>query len=53
MKWVQIKIDPTDTASLDTGWIHPAGVDATIEKDLARQAAEDEDDARRDAARYA
>jgi putative transcriptional regulator len=53
MKWVQIKIDPTDTASLDSGWIDPAGVDATTEKDLARQAAEDEDDAIRDAARYA
>ena len=31
----------------------PAGVEATTEKDLARQAAEDEDDAMRDAARYA
>ena len=53
MKWVQIKIDPTDTASLDSGWMDPAGVKAATEKDLARQAAEDEDDAMRDAARYA
>jgi len=53
IKWVQIKLDPTDTASLDAGWIDPAGVDASTEKDLARQAAEDDTDARRDAARYA
>ena len=31
----------------------PAGVEATNEKDLARHAAEDEDDARRNTARYA
>ena len=53
MKWVQIKMDPNDTASLDSGWMDPAGVEATNEKDLARHAAEDEDDAMRDAARYA
>ena len=53
MKWVQIKMDPNDTASLDSGWMDPAGVEATNEKDLARHAAEDEDDARRNTARYA
>jgi len=48
-----VKIDPADTSSLSTGWIDPAGVDATREKDIARQAASDEAEAMQDAARFA
>ena len=53
MKIVRMKIDPKDSATLATGWIDAAGVDATTEEDIARHIAEDEAEAMQDAAKYA
>ena len=53
MKTVRMKIDPQDPATLAVGWIDPAGVDATTEEDIARQAAADEAEAMQDAAKFA
>ncbi|WP_006786229.1 hypothetical protein [Thiorhodospira sibirica] len=53
MKTVRIKIDPTIPASLASGRIDPARVDATTEAELAKQAATDEANAIQDAARFA
>lgn len=53
MSTIRKRIDPGDPASLASGWIDTAGVDATTEKDIARHIAEDEAQAMQDAARYA
>ncbi|MDA8327545.1 helix-turn-helix domain-containing protein [Halothiobacillus sp.] len=53
MKTVRVKIDPTQPATLAAGWIDPAGVDATSEEDIARQAAADDAEAMQDAAKFA
>lgn len=53
MKLVRMKIDPADPASLASGRIDEARVDATTEADIARHIAEDEAQAMQDAARYA
>ncbi|MDO8960409.1 MAG: helix-turn-helix domain-containing protein [Rhodocyclaceae bacterium] len=48
-----MKIDPQDPATLAAGWIDPAGVDATTEVDIAKQAAADEAEAMQDTAKFA
>ena len=53
MKLVRRKIDSSDPATLATGWIDSAAVDATTEADIARHIAEDEAEAMQDAAKYA
>lgn len=53
MKTVRVKIDPVDASSMASGWIDPAGVDATTEDDIARQTAADESEAMQDAAKFA
>ena len=50
MGTVRIRIDPNDPATLSTGWIDEARVDASTEEDIARHIAEDEAEAERDAA---
>lgn len=53
MKTVRVKIDPAVPASLRQGRIDPARVDATTEKDIAVQQADDAAEAMQDAARFA
>lgn len=53
MKIVRMKIDPAIPATLASGWIDAAGVDATTEEDIAKQEAADEAEAMQDAAKYA
>ena len=53
MKTVRIKIDPAIPASLASGRIDPARVDATTEAELAKQTAADEANAMQDAAKFA
>ena len=53
MKTVRITIDPTGPATLASGRINPARVDATTQADLAKQAASDEAEAMQDAAKFA
>lgn len=53
MKTVRVKIDPADTPALSSEWIDTAGVDATTEEDIARQASSDEKEAMQDAAKFA
>jgi putative transcriptional regulator len=53
MKTVRITIDPTVPATLASGRIDPARVDATTQTDLAKQAASDEAEAMQDAAKFA
>mgnify|MGYP001413442499 CR=1 FL=1 len=53
MKTVRARIDPAVPASLASGRIDRARVDATTEADLARQAAADEAEAMQDAAKFA
>jgi hypothetical protein len=51
MKTVRMKIDPAAPQTLQVGCIDTARVDATTEADIARQQAEDDAEAMRDAAR--
>ena len=53
MKTVRVKIEPVKSASLSSGWIDRAGVDATTEENIARQAAADEAEVMQDAAKFA
>ncbi len=53
MKTVRMTIDPEDPASMARGRIDPARLDATTERDIARQTAADEADAMLDAAKFA
>lgn len=53
MKTVRMTIDPSIPASLVSGWIDAAGVDATTEEDIAKQEAADEAEAMQDAAKFA
>ena len=53
MSTTRVKIDPRDPATLPSGRIDPAVVDATTEADIASQQREDEAQARQDMARYA
>ncbi len=53
MKTVRVTIDPRNPATLPAGRIDEARVDATTEKTIARQAASDDAQAMRDAARFA
>lgn len=53
MKTVRMTIDPAVPATLATGRIDPARVDATTETDIARQVASDEAEAMQDAAKFA
>ena len=48
-----MKIDPAAPQTLEVGCIDTARVDATTEADIARQQAEDDAEAMRDAARFA
>ncbi len=52
MKTVRVKIDPAVPASLASGRIDSARLDATTEKDIAAQQAADEAEAMLDAARF-
>ena len=47
-----MKIDPAKAQTLEVGCIDTARVDATTEADIARQQAEDDAEAMRDAARF-
>jgi putative transcriptional regulator len=47
MKTIRMTIDPSIPASLVSGWIDSAGVDATSEEDIAKQEAADEAEATR------
>ena len=53
MKTVRMTIDPAVPATLASGRIDPARVDATTEADIAKQAAADEAEAMQDAAQFA
>ena len=53
MKTVRVKIDPSSPKSLLKGRIDYARVDATSEKEIASQIAEDEKEAMLDAAKFA
>jgi len=53
MKPVRVKIDPAAPASVALGRVDWARVDATTQKELALQQADDATDALQDAARYA
>ena len=53
MKLVRKRIDPSDPATLATGWIDVAGVNATTEQDIVQHIAQDEAEAMQDAARFA
>ena len=53
MKTVSMTIDPAVPATLNSGRIDPARVDATTEADSARQAQADEAEAMQDAAKFA
>ncbi len=53
MKTVRARIDPAIPATLTSGRINPARVDATTEADLAQQAADDEAQAMQDVAKFA
>lgn len=53
MKTVRMTIDPAVPATLASGRIDPARVDATTEADIAKQAAADEAQAMQDAAKFA
>lgn len=53
MKTVRVKIDPAAPASLTSGRIDPRRVDATTEREIARQQAIDDAEALQDAARFA
>ena len=53
MKTVRVKIDSANLASMALGLIDEARVDATTEADIARHIAEDETQAKQDAAQYA
>lgn len=53
MKTVRVTIDPAVPATLASGRIDLARVDATTEADIARQAASDEAEAMQDAAKFA
>jgi len=53
MPTVRKRIEVTEPSALASAWIDAAGVDATIEEDIARQIAEDEAAAMQDAAQYA
>ena len=53
MKTVRMTIDPAVPASLASGRIDLARVDATTEADITRQAASDEAHAMQDAAKFA
>ena len=53
MKTVRVKINPAIPASLASGRIDPARVDATTEADNAAHEAADEADAMQDAAKFA
>lgn len=52
MKTVRVKIDPAIPASLASGRIDSARLDAATEKDIAAQQAADEAEAMLDAARF-
>ncbi len=53
MNKTRVKVDPDDPATFPKGSIDPAVVDATSEDMIALHQKEDEDEAIRDAARYA
>lgn len=53
MKTIRVTIDPAVPASLVSGRIDATRVDATSEKDIARQAVADEAGAMQDAAKFA
>ena len=53
MKTVRVTIDPKVPATLSSGRVDPARVDATTEADIAQQAATDETHAMQDAAKFA
>lgn len=53
MKTVRMTIDPAVSATLASGRIDPARVDATTEADIAKQVATDEAEAMQDAAKFA
>ncbi len=53
MKTVRVKIDPAVPASLATGRVDVARVDATTEEEIAAQQAADETEAMLDAAKFA
>ena len=53
MKTVRAKINPAIPATLTTGHIDPARVDATTEEDIAAHQADDEAEAMQDAAKFA
>lgn len=53
MKTVRVTIDPGNPSTLPKGRIDKARVEATPEKDIARQAASDDAQAMQDAARFA
>ena len=53
MPTVRKRIEVTEPSALASAWIDAAGVDATIEEDIARQIAEDEAAAMQDAAQNA
>ncbi|MGE4376606.1 MAG: helix-turn-helix domain-containing protein [Burkholderiaceae bacterium] len=53
MKTVSVTIDPAVPATLNSGRINSARVDATTEADIARQAQADEAEAMQDAAKFA
>ena len=53
MKTVRVKIDPASPASLPTGRVDTARLDATSERDIAMQIAADDADSMQDAAKFA
>ena len=52
MSMVRMKIDPTDAQSWSSGRCDMARVDATTEKDIAKQIAQDDQAARQDAVQF-
>ncbi|HQT02812.1 MAG TPA: hypothetical protein PK501_06925 [Thiotrichales bacterium] len=52
MSMVRMKIDPTDAQSWSSGRCDIARVDATTEKEIAKQIAQDDQAARQDAAQF-
>ena len=53
MSTTRVTIDPDDPHSLPTGRVNYAALDATTERDLALQQAQDDAEAMQDVARYA
>lgn len=53
MNVVRMRIDPNDPASWSAGRVDIAKIEATTEADIERQMAEDDAEARQDAAKFA